>query len=121
MGINKWTMKHGLGSIGGSTRTILKVYKSAKDSLPKLDEDAYFFLTLELRREHVKKFVPQFAVYATPEQIALDVKAAKGDLSELVFQELHKEYPILNEVKINAPDLYIEAREIVDEVVRENK
>lgn len=118
MGIRKWFIKRGLGGIGDSARTIYNVYKSVKETNPELEEEGVFFLTLKLRREHVKKLIkPELQFFAITEQIKKDVQGAQGDLATLIFQELHYEYPILREVEINDNDLYNETKEIVQEIV----
>lgn len=120
MDIRKWFIKHGLGGIGDSARTIYRVYKSSKETFPDLEEEGVFFLTLKLRREHVRKLIkPEFQFFTTIEQMKKDAQDAQGDLAKLIFQELHYEYPILREIEINDSDLYHEAREIVQEILKE--
>lgn len=121
MGMRKKLIKHGFGGIGDSVRTILNVYKDVKKTLPEIEEEAAFFLTLKLRREHVKRLIkPEYQYFLATEQMKKDAKAAQRRLVDLIFQELHYEYPILFEIETNDPSLYREAREIVEELVKED-
>lgn len=113
MNIRKFFInKLSFGGITDSARTIVKVYKNIKLAYPELPQDETFRLTLKARRDHVKKLIKS-PLYEQDEVVKKDVSEASGELFNLVFRELEYEYPILEEIELNDPKLYQEARELV--------
>ena len=113
-------IKHGFGGIGDNARTMVKIYAHIKQLLPEAEEEPVLFLTLKTRRDHIKKLIKPINKHCLlTEQMKNDAKSANGNLSKLIFQELHYEYPILEEISVKDPNLYSEAEKIVNEIVEE--
>lgn len=118
MNIRKFFIKKlSFGGIADSAKTIVGVYKNIKLAYPDLSQNELFKMTLEARRNHVRKLVKDL-LYEQEEIIERDVSEAKGELFNLVLNELEYEYPVLGEIEINDPNLYQEAREIIREICK---
>ena len=120
MNIKKWFITHGPGSVGDSANTIMKVYKNLKTVYPSLSKKDLYKLTLKTRRDHVKKMRDEFNLYAQDNFIEDDVNLYGKDLSALIVREIKLEYPILEEIETNDPNLYRETIEIIKKVVEKN-
>jgi hypothetical protein len=122
MGIGKFWMKHGPGSLGSLAKNMTKCYIVNKESLPSYSNEQLLALTLESRiqaqfqTKKINALQPCDEEGKEISELEL-VQKHNWDLKELILYVAHCEIPEVDNACLKLPDLYQVIIEIIDEVV----
>lgn len=107
MGIGRWWMTHGPGSAGSAAKTMARAYTRLKAHYPRASRDELLLLTLRSRYSEGR------LDNATTGGM---VRNSEGRLALLTLQVIHLENPAARGAMLNAPEVYAEMLDIVEEV-----
>lgn len=107
MGFARWWMTHGPGSAGSVAKAMAKTYWHIKARYPKASLDDLLLMTLRTRYSEAR------LDNATAAEM---VRASEGRLAALTLQVIHLENPYARGAMINAPHVYAEMLDIIEEV-----
>ncbi len=107
MGLGRWWITHGLGSPGSIAKAMATAYSRCRKKYPSLSKKAILFETLRSR----------YSESEIDEAIARRmVKDSKENLVQLTFEIIHREIPAASSALVNAPDVYNEMIDVVEEI-----
>ena len=108
MGLGRWWITHGPGSPGSVAKVMARSYTRIKNAYPAMAQSDLLFMTLRTRYSEYK--LDETAVVRMIEE-------SQGKLANLIVQVIHLEIPAATGAMINAPSVYLEMLDVVDEVV----
>ena len=117
MGLGKWWMTHGPGSVGSVARTMAKDYTKVKAQNQTAAEEEILSKVLFNRM-----IAHQTVGSSTLNQIdPLElIEESEAKLTKLIFLVLQLENPTVSQVMLTAPRTFFTMLEIINEVVAEH-
>ena len=110
MGIGRWWMKHGPGSIGSVAKRMAIAFSTLQKAKPNLDKESLLLATLRTR----------YKGSTIDDSLAAEmISVAQGSLATLTIQIIHLENPHAAGAQLRAPEVYAEMLDIVGEVTEE--
>jgi NADPH:quinone reductase-like Zn-dependent oxidoreductase len=110
IGLERWWMTHGIGSVGSVAKSMAKAYNRAKVAYPTASQDEILFITLKSR-------YTVFEIKNLTEDDMVDmVKDSGGRLAELSLQVVMLENPAARNALLFHPQIYAMMVEVIEEV-----
>jgi hypothetical protein len=110
LGLGRWWMAHGIGSVGSVAKSMVKAYNRAKVAYPTASQDEILFVTLKSR----------YLVFGinnlTEDAMVGMVKDSGGQLAKLSLQVVMLENPAARDALLFHPQTYAMMVEVIDEV-----
>jgi len=106
MGLGKWWITYGPGSPGSVAKAMSKAYSRIKAANPTVSKTELLLITLRTRYSESE------IDYATANKMVRD---SEGSLVKLTIQIIMREIPAATGAMYNAPDVYYEMLNVVQE------
>ena len=110
LGLARWCMTHGMGSVGSIAKSMAKAYNRAKEAYPTASQDELLFVTLKSR----------YTVFGiknlTEDDMISMVNNSGGSLAKLSIQVVMLENPAASNALLSFPQTYSMMVEVIEEV-----
>ncbi len=116
MGIFKFIIKHGPGSVGHNAKTLAKMYVRLQKAYPNLSKRELFKELLKWRMGPL--YGALIGKKLTEDEMNKMIENAGGKLSKLIFELSHWERPIINNLADDDIDKYGNVLEVIEEMVQ---
>lgn len=114
MGLGKFWIKHGPGSVGSIAKTVAKDFMRWKQELPEASKDELLRNTL-LTRVASHSLLGLMPMSEDEQEDVL--KNSDGKLTKLIQAIVHNENPAASETLMTAPQVYRTMLQVINEIV----
>jgi len=110
LGLERWWMTHGIGSVGSVAKSMAKAYNRAKVAYPTASQDEILFVTLKSRYTVLE------INNSTEDDMVGMVKDSGGRLAKLSFQVVMLENPAAGNALLFHPQVYAMMVDVIEKV-----
>jgi len=110
LGLERWWMTHGIGSVGSVAKSMAKAYNQAKAAYPTASQDEILFVALKSRYTVVG------INNLTEDDMVGMVKDSGGRLAKLSLQVVMLENPAARNALLSYPQIYAMMVEVIEDV-----